>query len=220
MGDPNTDLGPFGDIAELREQPDGSYDAFDSKGGYLLSLDAEGCRQVVSMAGIPIKAIVHKDGRRVGFDKSRFQKDGTIAFDLETVSLDTGKTYQEPVRFLMDKPVFTKKGTAPLEVEGHYLKVGDRVLLTRQPDPSQNGIYTVGQQDYRGGTWVMVDTPAEGATVLVMEGIHASTLWVLTGHYDGWQAIQVSAASLSDTAEPPPNHPDDLDDLIDLLMEP
>lgn len=204
---------------ELREQADQSWDAYDAAGNYLLSLDKDGYDQVLRLKGLDIKRLVNRTGAVIAFDKKR---DGKVGIDFETLPVTSpGPTYQEPVRFLVDTPVFTKRGTAPLEIEGHWLKVGDRVLLTGQPDPEHNGIYTVSKVDYEGATWVVVETPTEGSTVTVTEGIHAGTLWTFTANHSntgtphGWLVFQVSAGAV----EPLANHPDNLDDLFTGIFE-
>lgn len=71
----------------------------------------------------------------------------------------------EPVKVAATSPVLISSGVAAGPIDGEPLMLGDRVLLTAQTDPTQNGIWTVGNP--------IVQPLAANALVFVSSGIHS-----------------------------------------------
>lgn len=106
--------------------------------------------------------------------------------DNSIVSLIVAQDKKNAVRVLINSNV-TFTGSAPDNADGVTLVVGDRVALTGQTTPAQNGIYTV-QTLGTGvdGTWIRAtdaDSSAEvtqGMTFDVSQGaIYGGTTWLL-----------------------------------------
>lgn len=99
--------------------------------------------------------------------------------------LNTG--YKQAVRAVADSNILFN-GSAPSTVDGVTLSSGNRILLTAQTNPIDNGLYqvqTVGTA--QNGTWIRSTDANEtgeieaGMLVMATEGtVYADSLWKLT----------------------------------------
>lgn len=99
--------------------------------------------------------------------------------------LNTG--YKQAVRAVADSNI-SVNGSAPNTVDGVTLSSGNRILVTAQTNPIDNGLYQVQTVGNAGnGTWVRTTDADEtgeieaGMLVMVTEGtVYADSLWKLT----------------------------------------
>lgn len=90
-----------------------------------------------------------------------------------------GLTWKQPVIALASTSVAANSSTT--SIDGVSLTTNDRVLLTAQANPGDNGIYVVGAGDWNRSP--DANTPAElnGAAVFVLQGTsYANTGWTQT----------------------------------------
>jgi hypothetical protein len=93
------------------------------------------------------------------------------------------------------------------------IAAGDRVLLDRQDNPAENGVYEV-----IGGSSSLIylsatPTPKDGTVVQVLEGARNAGSWVKDGQY--W--LQLSGTGLSGQSSPVGVDPNDPSLLINIL---
>ncbi len=114
----------------------------------------------------------------------------------------TGLSWKQAVHVLSSSNV-ALTGSTPLEIDGHTLNDGERVLLTGQTTASEKGIYDI---DISGGSYTLtrssdadVYTELHGLAVFVQQGTsYANTGWVQTtdnlSNFSGQAWAQFSGA--------------------------
>lgn len=94
---------------------------------------------------------------------------------------DGGIHWKEPVKVVSDQHVHIVGLLGQPVLDGVTLKSGDRVLLTGQEDPRENGIWEI----YKTSFWRRPPDFRRGyqavnSAVVVQEGSHVDTIWMCT----------------------------------------
>jgi hypothetical protein len=199
--DTHDDLGPFGDITHITRMPDGALLAFDKDDVLIAELDENGVDQLRAiMPEIKLVESTRDKAKSAGFGQP---------YGLGSQQV-TGVKWLSPVRVKTTGPVFLGYQTCPEELDGEYLRKGDRILVTHQPDKTKNGLYYVWRTDRppgagatkAGHSWLEADDKLEdGSAVMVNDGdTYESTVWAYDHSSDEW--FQMSAGAKTPASDP------------------